>query len=523
MFRALEDKWGRTYFSYIADHLAHEEKLDLERTVFSQRNLNVTTRATNSFSKDATSGDDVLLAFLSLLLLLVIEGIAATILLRGRNGKMSSFGFSVKYVMEMARHFDFRPLVKGYRYGNNRRRVRVWLLAIVAVALLATLGLEIAIIFLTNPKPRSVWNDQITFRMQVPVLPSWKLFYFHFRASMDKPCESLTFVGVEQGTSSVTACVSTDAVDRHSKRFEQSKTEVDVVIRSDLHQYGADHFVSVGGLSGKFSTRAVFSLNDDKPRVMARCSFVKFERNRMQILHMQLLGFLFSLHKLSEPDSEMDLERLNSLKANFSESEGSNYEVLRRKDKSFRFNSTRYTTEVRGVVPQGKIVLRAAHQLLRCAAAVFVAPVDRTDMPADLFLNEGMASKRAVVWREPARSLNWLSLFILTGGACLVLVVLRVTTSSVSIAEIGAHLLDGMGGDAIVPSLRGREARREESDGRWLDLDHGTPGGIGQDGAYSYGADGNGGDDLSSGYFDEGDSWRTLRIPRTIRNSGQAR
>lgn len=91
MFRTLTDVHGDVYFS-IDKHvfnLSHEMGVfvpGILREQFFSGGLSVPKHNSGLFSKNLTERDDLLLAFLSLTLLLVIDGIVATILLRTRDG-----------------------------------------------------------------------------------------------------------------------------------------------------------------------------------------------------------------------------------------------------------------------------------------------------------------------------------------------------------------------------------------------------------------------------------------------------
>lgn len=62
------------------------------------------------FERPQHTRDDVLLAFGSLFLLLVIEGIVTSFLFRTENSIVSNFGFSVRQVAELIREFILRRL-----------------------------------------------------------------------------------------------------------------------------------------------------------------------------------------------------------------------------------------------------------------------------------------------------------------------------------------------------------------------------------------------------------------------------
>lgn len=448
LFTKSTDKKGRPYFSFNLQLLDHEDAFAPQFTTFAQRNLYVSPRAAGPFSADLTDADDVFLAFLSLFFVCIVEAIVTTLLLRTRNGNISTFTFVVKYIIDMYRDLRFLLPIRRRKRKSPSRRRNVQLSATAVFVFCLSNSLEVAVIFLTKPRMKSIINEDMTFRIILPLLPVWGKVYFHSRASMDKPCESLTLVDVNQGTSVnqgatwITACVISNAVDRFPKRFDRSDEPVNFTFVSDVHDYGAEHFLSVGNISANYSSRALFALNDGEPRIMRQWARSRLEENRMKIVHMQVIAYLFSFYRLGTDDTAMGIDRLNSLKPEFSSSLGPEVDVLHFQNKTLRYSSKRYSTTLSGVVPQGRMALRVAHHVLRCSAAVSVTSAKWADVSSteDLFLRHGLERRRAVVWRERSRSLNWLSLVLLVIALVGFLILLRLILKPSSTTVIAAKL-----------------------------------------------------------------------------------
>lgn len=446
MFTQQRDMFGAPYFSVDLSDPAlprlHLPPPARDATFFSQRNLPVSPRAAGPFSSDLTSRDDVLLALLSLLLLLALEGVVSTLLLRTRRGAVSPSGAALTHLLDAARDFDLRRLLPPRRTPRPNPPSRL-LSAAAVLLLLATLGLEILILFITAPRLVPVTNATASLRLRAPALPVWLHLRFHLRAAMDKPCEALSFVGVVQQRTSVTACVVSDAVTRENKHFVPSDAHVIFQIVSDVHDYGAEHFVQVANLSAHFSTRARFHLQDTQPRLMAQLPRPADEAALTQVVHLQFLAYLFSAHRfVLRSDVNESRARLEGVETEFTVKTGPPVVVL-----GVQRASRRYVLRGHGVLPQGTMVLRFAHHFFRGAAEVVVAGGNATD----LFVGGGVRRREAAVWFEEARAVNWLALVIMLAVTLVTLVGLRVVLKPAATADVaeGIFELAAVRGDVL--------------------------------------------------------------------------
>lgn len=398
--------------------------------------INVETRASGRFQTDLTPRDDVLLAFMSLVLLLIIDSMFAAFLLRSRHGAISNFGFSVKQAIELIRDFSFRGIIPRRRRRSGKK-INFPLLLTSILILLSTLGLEVAVIFLTVPKFKSVFNTTATFRLMQPIIPEWRNVRFHARVSLNRPCESFTLEGVEQASTGINGCTESSLEPGSIFLFEKNTEPRDMTIISDFHDYGAEHFVSIGNLSANYSTRVVLFLGDKRSRFMRSAGTSQTESQEVEFIHVQLLAYSFSLYRkgIGDDDPDMNIERLSNLRFFFDDTqEGPPYDVLRLPGKAQMVNSRRYVTTLSGVIPDGTPVLRIAQHHFRGAAAVIVTGPDEED----LFLEDGIDSDVAEVWQEQIRAVNWLSLFIAISALFVALVVCRIFLKPVSTPDIAA-------------------------------------------------------------------------------------
>lgn len=394
-----------------------------------------------SFSNDLTNRDDVLLAFGALLLLLLIEGIVTTFLLRTKNGIVSNFGFSVKMVVELIREFNVKGIVKGRTENDEwgHKKVNVKLLVVAVSILVFVFLLEVAVLFLTQPELKDVTNKKVTFRIQQPVTPPWNGVRFHSRASINRPCSAVGLVDVDQGNTRINCCVTSTVRNDELDLFEKVSGQVEAEIVSYMHEYGAEHSITLDGVKANYSTRAYFTLEDEKSRLMGHQTKSKYERDQISIVHRQYIAYLASAYVKATKDNEtITLDTLNNdVKFLFAEETGPVVDVIRIRGVNHQVNSTRYTTKVTGVLPRGPAALRLGQHHFRGSSAVIVTDANETD----LFIEEGLTSARSVVWRESTRTLNWLTLLIILCCALLFLILLRFKLKPVAIAEIAGVLV----------------------------------------------------------------------------------
>eukprot|EP00177_Eucheuma_denticulatum_P003641 GFKZ01006601.1.p1 GENE.GFKZ01006601.1~~GFKZ01006601.1.p1 ORF type:complete len:512 (+),score=62.62 GFKZ01006601.1:132-1538(+) len=398
--------------------------------------MSITPRRTTAFTRDLTTRDDVILAFLSLLLLLLIDATVAAILLRTHASHVSNFGFSVKLVIEHLRDLKFPRLVRPA--PPRAARLNHKLLAIAISLLLLILGLEIGILFLTEPQPRPVSNSLRTFRLAQPVLPTWDDVRFHNRASLNRPCSATALDPVDQGPTRLNGCVTTDIPVHDLSVLSPTSSPTTLTLTSDLHEFGSDHRVDLANNTANYTARGFFTLSDGQSRMMSQeVSFAPdVEALLVEAMHRQYVAYLYSLYEREVPeDGDMNITRLNGLRITFrpaTSDEQPDVLIFQRGAERLQRTARRYVTVVEGVVPVGVAALRLAHHFFRGTTAVAVAGGNVTD----LMMEQGVRDVPAVVWEEHARPMNWLSMFITVGAALVVLVVLRLRLRPVAMADI---------------------------------------------------------------------------------------
>eukprot|EP00177_Eucheuma_denticulatum_P005588 GFKZ01010156.1.p1 GENE.GFKZ01010156.1~~GFKZ01010156.1.p1 ORF type:complete len:534 (-),score=81.17 GFKZ01010156.1:641-2242(-) len=405
--------------------------------------LPVTERSTNPFTVDITANDDILLAFLSLILLLVIEGTVATFLLRSKNGLVSNFGFSVKQTIEFLRDFNIRSVYarRGAVTKSSRRSVNKKLILIAVCLLLFTFGLETCILFLTSPNISPVTNNVVTFRIRQPVTPKWAKVAFHNRASWNRPCRSARLEHVHQMETRINVCVITNRDGDLPQPFENITDSVRFTLVTRMHQYGADHTVTLDGNVTNYSTRAYFSLDDKKTRVMAAEPAPDNEPQLVETNHNLFVSYLCSLYNNEMPESEITIEMLNQFSIDFYHRDKENVTVIPGGNRTVEANV--YETIVDGVLPTGLAAFHVAQNVFGGAAALVVAERDTTDFFAD---DGAVLDEEGIVWGESIRLLNWLTLTIFLVISLLVLTALRIFMKPASTAEIaGIYVKEEVG------------------------------------------------------------------------------
>lgn len=442
-FQVLPDKFENPYYSIRAEDFENPPNLtDIrlgERNIasFLDPVFEADHRRTGPFTRDYTQRDDVLLAFLSLFLLLVIDAIVATILLRTKSGDISNFGFSIKVVLEYFRDFKlnraFKPGRRAQNSGQPDSKLNIRLLGIAISLLIFIVGLEVGILFLTDPLLKRVSNDRLTFRIKQPMLPHWDDVRFHNRASINRPCVAIGLKGVEQGPTRLNGCVSSNISVSDFGFFEEVDDDINFIIVSKLHRFGADHQIFAGGLSATYTARAFFSLYDGETRMMEHAEKAEKESLHVEAVHQQYFAYLFSAYNLTvQKTTELFLDQLNELKFNFDSVSKEDQLILDIGGLEIRSAVTEYTTKVSGVLPRGVPALRLGHNFFKGTTAIVVAAPNETD----LFLESGMLSVRTVVWEEKSRPINLLSLCIILIAAMLLLAALRVCLKPVTVADI---------------------------------------------------------------------------------------
>lgn len=420
---------------------------------FLQDELEVVPEVDNIFTNDITRRDDILLAVMSLALLLVIQGIVTTILLRTHNGQVSTFSFAVKQVVELAREFRLKRIwegprgVEGAETRGRSRRVNRRLVIIASIVVLGTFGLEVLVLFLTERESRDVSNRKVSLELAYPWYPQWQIVRFHNRVSINRPCMALSLKEVEQGKTRVSTCMTTTLGTDAFDSFERATERKRVTIITDVHEYGMEHTVAIG--EEEFvncSGRAYYNLDDEKQRILARRAEVAQVRGKVEVLHKQFIALLFNFYNLEVEDEDMNLERLYEIGNNtkFIETGGQEIAIIiktvgNKTEVARTSKSRQFISQFEAVVPFGKAALRFAQPVFKAAMAVQIHSGNRTD----LFAEGSVREEVSVVWREPIRIINWLSLTIILGVAMLFLALLRLFLKPVATAEIAGLFVKG--------------------------------------------------------------------------------
>eukprot|EP00177_Eucheuma_denticulatum_P004860 GFKZ01008821.1.p1 GENE.GFKZ01008821.1~~GFKZ01008821.1.p1 ORF type:complete len:501 (-),score=55.82 GFKZ01008821.1:871-2373(-) len=453
MFIEMNDKWGGAYYSWTLNatnsrNLTHKVQSDVGSLL--NPTIKITTVASSAFSTDLTSRDDVLLAFMSLWLLLIIEGVVTTVLLRRWKGKISNFGFSIRQLISFVQEMNWRQVVLGRATSRgHRRKINFKILTFALSVLLFTFGLEVAVLFLTEPELVEVKNDRVTFRLLQPVTPDWHDINFHFGRSIDLPCEAFALFNVEQAATRINGCVSSSVSGRPVVGFNLTDTVIDCEIVSDFHEYGAEHSVTIDGDTGMYSTRVYFTLGDERARVMLEGPMPRFQDQQVNTLHHQFVAYLFSIYSREtrhlDQERRVGVETINAVETrSFSREDGPRVRVVDLPDSEEEVPSRRFVTQFRGVIPRGTPALRLAQHFFRGAAAISVQNGDMTDF----FIESGREEAEAVVWQETVRALNWLSLGIILIGSMIVLAVARQLLRPLTTSDIaGIYVKKAVGAD----------------------------------------------------------------------------
>lgn len=248
----------------------------------------------------------MLLAVLSLLLLLVISGIVTTILLRTRDGEVSTFSSVVKQVMELAREFRLRRIWEGSRGSHGvreqsrRSRIDVRLVTIAVIAILGRFGLEVLVLFLTNRESRAVSKRSVALELLYPNKPDWAAVRFHNCAYINRPCTMVSLIGngVEQDSTCISGCTSTVGSDVFDI-FKKAELEQRITIITDVHELGMEHGEQIGDEKEEYySGRAYFILDDDTPKIMVRRAENRFVRQKLRRSYTGNLAYLFSIYNI---------------------------------------------------------------------------------------------------------------------------------------------------------------------------------------------------------------------------------
>lgn len=461
-FKQINDKWGFPYYTIDLKEMPKQVNLSTfskdTSGLFSHR-MNVSTHLRSRFNSDLTEDrDEVILAFLALILMFIIEAIVSAILLRTKGDIIGRFGFSVKLLIELIRDFDLHRILKPeFRKTQLGKGFNLKLMSIAILILIFTLGLEVGILFLTSREQIPVFNTERTFRLRQGLLSGYEEVRFHSRASLNRPCIATALLGVDGGRTQINGCVTSGITENEFDLFSKVSDSVRIEIVSQLHEFGAEHKVNIGEDSATYQARAFFSLDGDgeDSRVMREGRPSPNEKEQIHGIHKQYIAFLFSAYNdaVGDEDTSMNLTRLNGLKFNHTVlKENMNVSVIKIKEKEIIRKSRGYKTEVSGILPSGSPALRLAQDMFRGLTAIEVSEPDDKE---DLFVQQGPTRKRGPVWQESGRVVNWLSMVIAVSGAFVLLIVMRIWLRSVGIADVaGGWVRKSVGANVAVRPIR---------------------------------------------------------------------
>lgn len=490
-FITLIDNEGLPYASFNPAIIANNEVRPLNASdvginycTFLSDTLELGRFATGRFSTDLTERDDLILAILSVALILVIEGTLATLLLRTKGGRVNSFGFSVKYFIELARGLKSSRLLRRRKHGKqtHRKKLDVKLLLVACTILSFTFGLEVLILVLSTPLLRDVYNTDTSFQLKEIETPDWNQIKRHIDAAISRPCTAVTLSmhGIDQGKTQISACVSmnvnTSILGSSLDSFKEVDDEVEVKIVTHVHEFGSSHNITIGNVTANYLVRAYFTLGDEMIRIMTKRRFMfNFER-RIEMLHKQYIAYLFSEYSRRTSDTRMNIDRLRNLNFTFTTGYGPvvNIVQIQHRQRFRQVASVEHITRVKGIIPTGVASFLFAQAVLKGAFGLGLAGPDRYD----LGLGTGRTPPRpAVMWRETGRSLNWLSLTIWLIVSSVVLLLLRFLLNPTGTAEIAFLYVSGTAGSPLylseqdaqyfsLPSDIGQRESDENSDER---------------------------------------------------------
>lgn len=453
-FRELNDSSQASYFTLVPSHPAPPLSTARDICSFLCDEMDVSHRVTGPFSRDLTSADDVLIAILSLLLLLAIEGVVTALLLRTRDGSLSNFGFSVRQFSELARELKIGHIVRGRGRTradhSSKSRWNHQLILVAVFVFVLTVGLQVVVLFLTNLDTRRVTNTVATFRLAEPVTPDWEQIR-DGRESLNQPCTAVSLEGVEQGVTRISACLTSNVGTASNDVFDIVS---ELEFYSDLHEFGSEHSIRLGGKVGNYSARAYFRLwepnlrETDDPggeRLMPKVDLRRSREQLVSAVHKTYVALLYTTYNRLQNTGagrNLTLDELNAVQFKFTMEEGGMVDVVRTNVGKIVLQSPsrRYITRARGVIPGGRGALLFAQPLLKAAVAVSVEGPN----PRDLMMASGNTYPRVgVLWEEGYRSLNWLSLTLLLCLMMVMLVVLRCSLQPVVMSELAGMYVTG--------------------------------------------------------------------------------
>lgn len=455
VLEAVPDDAGVPYLSFSVRGIAWELSRPLNASTaprdlctFQSERLSVTRQIAGRFATELTSRDDLILAALSLALLFVIEGILTAVLLRTDRGAASSLGFSVRQFLDLARDFRFRSLfVVPLRSAppsalhpaapapRAPRALNYRLLAFAAAVLLLTSALEAAILFLSTPNPIDVTNRQVSFTLVETLRPDWNLVRDHVGAAAVKPCTSIILEGVTQGNTRINPCLTASGAVERPDPFQLVDDDVDFQFQSRVHEFGAEHTITIAGEVAHYSARVYFTLGDRRRKLLRKRTHFFQRPARTAYLHRQFLAYLFNHYVRKTNDTRMNFARLNATDWHFEFDMNDQLPIIQlNRENVFRMVSAiKYTTKARGVFPRGPEAFRLGAAVLKASTGVRVTFPDLNDFD----MGSGSTWPReALMWREESRVLNWFGLLVVLAAAIALYACLRFLLKPIGTAEI---------------------------------------------------------------------------------------
>lgn len=244
----------------------------------------------------------------------------------------------------------------------------------------------------------------------------------------------------------VNVCLTSNLAGLVFQPFEVVAGEVDAVLTTDLHDFGAEHHVVIGNMSARLSARAYFNTEVIDPKIMRRRIRYFDREEQVDYVHRQLLAYLFTAYVADTNDSKIGLDALNALRLKFSVEAGPVVDIIQAVNRQrYRQSvSVRHVTRARGRIPGGIRALSVVQAGLKGATAVGVTGPDVYDLGMETGNTEGVEE---VLWYEEGRVLNWLGLLIGLGVGLVMLTGVRLFLGSVAVAEIAGRGIDKVMGE----------------------------------------------------------------------------
>lgn len=118
---------------------------------------------------------------------------------------------------------------------------------------------------LTNPGEQPVRTSVASIGLLQPITLQWQDVRVHSEVLMNRPCSVFSLNGVVQGSTRIGSCMSSKLTGNSGLKFEKISDEVKVEIVSDLHPFGAEHFIRYGERSAAYSGRAYLTPDNVTP------------------------------------------------------------------------------------------------------------------------------------------------------------------------------------------------------------------------------------------------------------------